>query len=162
MSQNLSKFRKKQVPQNWVKHKNNPLKILKEGINGTANTKQGTDRWMCFLIVCWFFFLKLVKEGISCFPTWILVFVIFGWVLVWRKTAILSSSYFSRTLTHFRPSFFRSFDVGASEAPLYILKTAYDTTTVTMHLSSGIDTVEFWTQQFLELGFKMPGLYKQS
>ena len=118
------------------------------------------------------FFLKLVKEGISCFPTWFLVFVIFGWVLVWRKTAILSSSYFSRTLTHFRPSFFRSFDLGASEAPLYILKTAHDKTTVTMHSSSGTDTVEFWTQHlpvghfkfkfFLELGFKMPGLYKQS
>ena len=124
--------------------------------------KARIDGCVSWLFAGFFFFLKLVKEGISCFPTWILVFVIFGWVFVWRKTAILSSSYFSRTLTHFRPSFFRSFDVGASEAPLYILKTAYDTTTVTMQFSSGIDTVEFWTQQFLELGFKMPGLYKQS
>ena len=43
LSRNLSKLRQWELPPNEVKQEKKTLKTLKEGINNTADTKEGMD-----------------------------------------------------------------------------------------------------------------------
>ena len=88
-------------------------------------------------------FLKLVKEGVSCFS-----YLIFGICNLWLSACLTQNcnfiiKLFFPNVNPFQTELFSLLRPGGFGAPLYILKTAHDTTTVTMHSSSGIDAVEF-------------------